>query len=257
MARPLLTNRREFLARASAAAAALLAACRGTEPVPEDPYARLRSRPSHPTRPITAGYHELRLHDLRDGFFYVPRSYSALRPAPLLVLLHGGNGSDREWRTESVAALMEDLGVVLLAPESAAETWDFPLKNRYDQDPPFIDSALAVVFDHCHIDPTAIALAGFSDGATEALGLGVINGDLFSSVMAFSPGGLQVPFHRGRPRVLVTHGKLDTVLSPVWTRDFIVPELERMGLAVEFIEYLAGHRLPANVFDPAIRAYVG
>ena len=257
MAEQLRTTRREFLARASAGVAAILAGCRGTEPVPDDPYARLRSRPSHPTQRITAGYHELNLHDLRDGFFYVPRSYSPLRPAPLLVLLHGGDGSDRDWRTESVAALMEDLGVVLLAPESGAETWDFPLKNRYDQDPPFIDSALAVVFDHCHVDPTAIAIAGFSDGASEALGLGVINGDLFSSVMAFSPGSFQVPFIRGRPRVLVTHGTSDAVFSLSWTRDFIVPELQRLGLPVEFIELLGGHVLPAAVFDSAIRNYVG
>lgn len=38
------------------------------------------------------------------------------------------------------------------------------------------------------IDPAHVAIGGFSDGASCALSLGLVNGDLFTHVMAFSPG---------------------------------------------------------------------
>lgn len=253
-------SRRAFLARASAVAgaAAFLGACReSTEPAEDRPYARLTSRPTGTSQPIESGIHELGLDPQgRDGFFYVPKSYAASTPAPLLVLLHGGGQSDTAWRSDTVTTLMDQLGAVLLAPESGGDTWDFPLTNLYGPDVTFIDQALAVVFRRCNIRRDAITLGGFSDGASEALGLGVINGDLFSAVMAFSPGSFQVPWFRGDPRVFVSHGTSDDVLLPSWTRDFIVPELKRMGFSVEFVEYDGGHVLPVGVFEPAVRAYV-
>ena len=38
------------------------------------------------------------------------------------------------------------------------------------------------------IDPSRIAMAGFSDGASYSLSVGLANGDLFSAVFGFSPG---------------------------------------------------------------------
>ncbi len=44
------------------------------------------------------------------------------------------------------------------------------------------------MFRECNVDTTRIALGGFSNGASYALSLGVYNGDLFSALLAFSPG---------------------------------------------------------------------
>ena len=257
MPTPRRLNRREFLAGA-ATGLGLLAACRDeTAPAVDESYARLTSRPHTPSQTTTPGYHELGLFPLgRDGFYYVPEGYDPAVPAPLLILLHGGFQTDDVWRGTAVKDLMDELGAVLLAPESAGETWDFPVSNLYGPDVTFIDDALALVFDRCNIKSSSITLGGFSDGATEALGLGVINGDFFSSVMAFSPGGFQVPWSRGTPRVFVSHGTSDQILLPAWTRDFIVPELRRMGLTVEFVEFDGGHALPLTVFEPAVRSYI-
>lgn len=52
----------------------------------------------------------------------------------------------------------------------------------------FIDSALASVFRRCNVDAGRIIIAGFPDGASFALPLGLVNGDLFRKVVAFSPG---------------------------------------------------------------------
>ena len=56
-----------------------------------------------------------------------------------------------------------------------------------------MDQAVHHVFERYSIDPGRIGLAGFSDGASYALSLGVANGDLFTHIMAFSPGFMRPP----------------------------------------------------------------
>jgi hypothetical protein len=56
------------------------------------------------------------------------------------------------------------------------------------------------------VDPTRLAVGGFSDGTSYALSLGLTNGDLFSHVLAFSPGFAVPARRRGRPRLFLSHG---------------------------------------------------
>jgi len=49
-----------------------------------------------------------------------------------------------------------------------------------------MDEALNKAFAVCRVE--RVGVCGFSDGASYALGLGLANGELFKSVMAFSPG---------------------------------------------------------------------
>ena len=49
----------------------------------------------------------------------------------------------------------------------------------------------------------------FSDGASYALALELLNGDRSTHVIAFSPGILIEGSRRGKPRLLVTHGIMD------------------------------------------------
>jgi hypothetical protein len=53
---------------------------------------------------------------------------------------------------------------------------------------------------------------GLSDGASYALSLGLLNGDLFTHVIAFSPGFVAKGTRRGNPQVFVSHGLRDQVL---------------------------------------------
>lgn len=53
----------------------------------------------------------------------------------------------------------------------------------------YIAAALAYVFKGYNIDRKRMAVAGFSDGATYALSLGLEGGGLFGHIIAFSPGG--------------------------------------------------------------------
>ena len=66
-------------------------------------------------------------------------------------------------------------------------------RDTFGPDVAYMDQALHHVFERYSIDPGRIGLAGFSDGASYALSLGVANGDLFTHIMAFSPGFMRPP----------------------------------------------------------------
>src|SRR5919112_1025433 len=60
--------------------------------------ARLRARPLQVTGSAPVGLQPLMLGAARDRYLYVPTTYRADRPAPLVLLLHGAEGTpDRAW----------------------------------------------------------------------------------------------------------------------------------------------------------------
>ena len=101
--------------------------------------------------------------------------------------------------------------------------------------------------------PTRIALGGFSDGASYALSLGIGNGDLFSHLVAYSPGFYVVPDPVvGTPPVFISHGTFDAVLSFANTRDRIVPTLRDSGHDVTFYEFEGGPEVIAPASTAAL-----
>jgi phospholipase/carboxylesterase len=139
----------------------------------------------------------------------------------------------------------------VLAPDSRASSWDF-LRGGYGPDVAFIDRALDHVFDRCAIDPARIALAGFSDGASYALSLGLANGDLFTHLIAFSPGFAAPQTQVGAPRVFVSHGTGDPVLPIDRCSRRLVPVLRAGGYALEYTEFDGGHTVPRDLTRRAI-----
>jgi predicted esterase len=91
-------------------------------------------------------------------------------------------------------------------------------------------------------------MGGFSDGATYALSLGLVNGDLFRALVAFSPGFVAEgePF-LGRPRVFVSHGTEDQVLPIDRTSRTIVPGLRARGYDVTYREFDGRHEVPIEI----------
>jgi phospholipase/carboxylesterase len=140
----------------------------------------------------------------------------------------------------------------LLVPESRASTWDVILSG-FGPDVAFIDRALQFTFDRCRIDPARVALGGFSDGASYALSLGVSNGDLFTHLVAYSPGFMQTenPIV-GLPKVFVSHGTSDPILPITASRDNIVPTLRDAGYDVTYTEFAGGHTVPAEISEAAL-----
>lgn len=210
----------------------------------------LSARPGVPSAPAAPGLHRLGLDSGRDALLYVPPAIASGEPGPLLLMLHGAGGDGRN-ALGMMRPLADESGVVLLAPDSRGRTWDVIL-GAYGPDVAFIDLALAAAFDRCAVDAERVAIGGFSDGASYALSLGVANGDLFTHVLAFSPGFMAPPAQRGAPRIYVSHGTGDGVLPIDRCSRPLVPRLQAAGYDVLYREFAGAHTVPADVAREAV-----
>jgi predicted esterase len=172
-------------------------------------------------------------------------------PLPLLVLFHGAGGS-AEGVLGRLGSAPDEAGVALLAPASRGFTWD-AIRNSFGPDVTFVNRALERVFDTVAVDPARIAVGGFSDGATYAVSLGLINGDLFRRVVAFSPGFVIEGTPNGTPQFFVSHGVADPILPIDRCSRMIVPGLRKRGYDVELREFDGGHEVPADIARDGMR----
>lgn len=85
---------------------------------------------------------------------------------------------------------------------------------------------------------------------------GITNGDLFTHIMAFSPGGLSPSRAVGKPKVFDSHGKNDEILPIDKTSRFIVPLLKRQGYDVTYIEFDGTHYIPDNIAEQAMEWFL-
>jgi phospholipase/carboxylesterase len=211
--------------------------------------AQLQSRPqvSTPTEAGDAGLRPLGLDDARDALLYVPTGYEA--PAPLVLSLHGAGG-DAQGGLYPLQPLADDGGFLVLSVPSRGLTWD-AVRGGFGPDVTFVDQALAWTFERYVAQPAYIAVAGFSDGASYALSLGLANGDLFRQVMAFSPGFVAAAPPRGRPRIFVSHGTVDSVLPIDQCSRRIVPRLREAEYEVTYQEFDGPHTVPPQIAHTA------
>jgi len=209
----------------------------------------LSARPGVPGQPpLPAGEYPLPAGG-ESGLLFVPESAGA--GLPLVVLLHGA--TSRPGRVLTV--LRDDAerdGFLVLAPKSRDYSWDV-IRGGFGPDIATLDRLLVEVFDRFEVDPARIALAGFSDGASYALSVGLINGDLFSRILAFSPGFLVPGRRRGRPAVFMSHGKADEVLPIQRCSRRIAGQLRADGYQLDYREFDGGHTVPADLATAAVR----
>ncbi|HJR06732.1 MAG TPA: PHB depolymerase family esterase [Pyrinomonadaceae bacterium] len=206
---------------------------------------RLLARPSRVDQAASAGRQTLRLDETRGGLLYVPAGYRHERPAPLVLMLHGAGG-DAEQSLGLTQQYADEFGFVVLAPYSRRATWDV-IGGRYGADVSFIDRALEQTFSLCAVNPHRIAIGGFSDGASYALSLGVMNGDLFTHVIAFSPGFMTPLSREGNPRIFISHGTRDRVLPIERCSRRIVQQVESAGYELSYREFDGAHNVPPQI----------
>jgi phospholipase/carboxylesterase len=170
-----------------------------------------------------------------------------VRPAPLVVLLHGA-GEDARDGLALLRLHADAAGLILLALSSRGPTWDLILgRGRYGPDIAAIDGALGNTFSRYMVDSRRVAVGGYSDGASYALSLGIANGDLFTHMLAFSPGFMAPTGRVGSPRIFVSHGVRDGWLPIERCSRRIVPQLERAGFDVTYREFEGGHVVPPEI----------
>jgi len=202
-----------------------------------------------------SGLRELGLDRTRDGLLYIPAGYRDDRPAPLVLMLHGASGGAHHG-LNPLLAHADEAGLILLAPDSRGPTWDV-IRRGYGPDITYIDRALEQTFARYAVDRTRIAIEGFSDGASYALSVGLTNGDLFTHVIAFSPGFMVPADHRGKPRVFISHGLHDEVLPIDRCSSRIALQLERAGYDLTYREFDGPHTVPPAIAVAALAWYMG
>lgn len=248
-----MISRRQFVSVAGGAFASVGfgLACRATEAV-QGNGGRLSARPINGTT-TSAKSDRLGLDADRDAILRLPPAPSS-SPLPLLIFLHGATQRG-EGMLRRIGNVTDEAGVAVLAPDSRDITWD-AIRGDFGRDIAFLNRALQRVFETVNIDPARIAVGGFSDGATYGLTLGLINGDLFTHVIANSPGFLIEGQAHGRPRIFVSHGTSDQILPIDQCSRVIVPALRRRGYDVTFKEFEGRHELPQAVATDGMRWFV-
>ncbi|HEX5006833.1 MAG TPA: alpha/beta hydrolase-fold protein [Hyphomonadaceae bacterium] len=241
-----MLSRRDFGLMSAASMAA--AGCATPAGIPSAD-GRLSARPAAPTSPGNR-FGSFRLEGWPRPLVFIPPDVDAMRPAPLVLVLHGG-GSDAAWTLNRMLGAARDKGVILLAPQAEGYTWDAVRQARehrrenapprFGDDTARVDASLKLLFDEMPVDPAHIAIAGFSDGASYALSLGPRNGELFSHIMAFSPGGVAPFDDPARARVFISHGRQDPMLPYANTADGIIPGLRSRGYDVTFETFNGVH----------------
>lgn len=228
------------------------AACRQFGPVTT----RVQARPGPPRVAVSPGVRPLDLGTAwyrgmrRDGTLLVPSASAGGRPVPLLLVLHGGGGRADDFRF--MLPIAEERGVAVLLLDARHNTWD-GIDSPFGPDVRFIDQALAHTFERVAIDPTRIALGGISDGGMYALSVGIVNGDLFTHLIAVAAGYMNPPGPpAGMPRIFLGHGRRDTVYSVSSTRDRLLPRLRRAGYDVTYLEFDGPHFITPDAARAAL-----
>jgi phospholipase/carboxylesterase len=191
--------------------------------------------------------HPTVLRNLLDHY----EGLQAMAKEEMAVLLHGAGGS-AEQALAWLGPQVRGDGLLLLAPQAVASTWDV-IVDGYGADVLRLDTALKEIFGEYPADTAGVAVAGFSDGASYALSLGLANGDLFSAVLAFSPGFMAPMVRHGCPRIFVSHGTADPVLRIDRCSRRLVPALRQDGYPVTYREFTGGHDVPPEVAAEAVR----
>lgn len=214
---------------------------------------RLLAKPGVPAKGVTVqtGLSVPYVGGAQDALLYVPPNYSALTPAPLLLMLAAENSSAASG-LNVFQPYADTAGLIILGIESSGATWDYFLgAEQYGPDVVFISNALSATFKECNVDPARVSVGGFSDGGSYALAVGRTNGTLFSRVMAFSPNTMP-PYHpEGKPSFFLSRGANDSTTPFNFLGSALSDELRASGFAVDSVVFDGGHELPPAIVQQA------
>jgi predicted esterase len=199
----------------------------------------------------SSGLMQLNLDNEQDGLLYVPKDYKKERPCAFALMLHGAGGNP-----DHGMSLLRDYSdtnnIILLAPSSRLASWDIISTDKFGADVIFINQAISQTFKRYSIDAKRVAIGGFSDGASYALCLGLTNGDMFTHIIAFSPGFAYAEAVVGKPKIFISHGVKDHILPIDPCSRKLVPRLKKQGYDILYKEFDGEHTIPPKISAPAV-----
>jgi predicted esterase len=210
---------------------------------------RLSARTLATAKTAVSGKITLNAGTNRDAILTVPTKAKD-SAVPLLVFLHGA-GQSAVRMLDYLGSAPEESGVAVLAVNSIDYTWD-AIRGSFGPDVQALNGLLTNVFGKLLVDPSKVALGGFSDGATYALSLGLINGDLFKRIVACSPGFVVDGPANGKPEFFISHGRQDRILPIDSCSRRIVASLKSRGYQVTFREFDGRHEVPNDIAHEAL-----
>jgi phospholipase/carboxylesterase len=210
----------------------------------------LTTRVTAPKSTTTIGTTVPYSNSQQEAFLYVPTGYKPSTPSPFVLLLHA-EGEVAFTALSLFQPHADAAGLILLSVDSASTTWDV-IGGDYGPDVAFIDLALAAAFNEVNVDPTHVAVEGFSDGASYALAVGRTNGALFSHVVSFSAGFMPPYTPNGMPKFFMAQGTSDNTFDITQSGDFIDSKLVAAGYDVDYVKFAGGHEVPDAILQQAI-----
>lgn len=190
-------------------------------------------------------------------------------PRPLVVLLHGAGMSSRAF-LDGLRDEADRCGCLLLSVQAGGKTWDtvglvaragtgtVAVDKLFGDDVGRVEQAVASALASPDADRQSVVLAGFSDGASYALSLGLANPGIFRGVVAIAPGfHLEPAAINPAQRLFVAHSPQDSILPFERTRVSTVASLERAGFDLRFHPFAGGHRIDAKVVAEGVNFVLG
>lgn len=214
-----------------------------------------RLPPAPAETPLPPGRHALQFPEGREAVLVVPEGLDFARPVPLLVFFHGAGG-DANRILPHLVRWARARRFLLLAPQSMLPTWDLVI-GGHGPDLERLETALAQVAAHFRVDPAHLALAGFSDGGSYALSVGLTNGDVASHVIALSAGFMNTFMRHGSPRVLIAHGRADGQLPLETSARPHAQKLLEEGVDLTLLPFDGDHAILPAVVEQAIGFFLG
>jgi phospholipase/carboxylesterase len=222
----------------------------------EDFKARLAQAPAG----ATGVMHDHNEPGSRGGFsLYVPEYYTPNRAWPLVMALHGGSSSGRNflwsWLRDA-----RSFGAILIAPTAIGPTWAL---MGDDADTPNLSRVLEAVRSRWTIDPARMLLTGMSDGGTFCYVTGLDGASPFTHLApvasTFHPLMAEMADAdrvRSLPIFLV-HGKLDWMF-PVQVARHTREALSAAGAEVTYREIDdLSHTYPREINAEMLRWLMG
>jgi phospholipase/carboxylesterase len=216
---------------------------------------RLSFAHAEPTKsPLPPGRNRLGIAAERDAVLFVPTGLDEHAPVPLFVMFHGAGGFP-----EKVLPFIEEHAergkFLILAPHSVYPTWDIVIGGS-GPDLARLHQALTAVTSHYRINRDHLAFAGFSDGASYALSIGITNGDIASHVIALSGGFMSIFTQEGAPKVFIAHGLVDEQLPIETSGRANATKLKAAGYDVQYVEFNGLHAIQPVIVGLAIEFFL-